>query len=77
MILNSLPDVKSTHEFLTVGQDYKIIRIIGNGVVIQTSKPDLQILIVATRLDGFIEEQKSNNTEWWQQCKILFCTADK
>ena len=46
MILNSLPNVKSVHKFLTVGQDYEIIRTIGNGVVIQTSNPDLQILIL-------------------------------
>lgn len=72
MILNSLPDVKSSHEFLTVGQDYEVIRAIGNGVAIQTSKEDLQILILATRLDGFIEEQKSNNTAWWQQYKDTF-----
>ena len=51
MILNSLPNVKSVHKFLTVGQDYEIIRTIGNGVVIQTSNPDLQILILASRLE--------------------------
>ena len=50
MILNSLPDVKSVHEFLTVGQDYEIIRTVGNGVVIQTSNPDLRIVILSSRL---------------------------
>jgi len=49
MILNSLPDVKSVHKFLTVGQDYEIIRTLGNGIVIQTSNPELQVVILATR----------------------------
>jgi hypothetical protein len=49
MILLSLPDVKSVHKFLTVGQDYEIIRILGNGIVIQTSDPKLQVVILATR----------------------------
>ena len=51
MILNSLPDVKSVHKFLTVGQDYDIIRTVGNGVVIQTSDLNLCIIVLASRFE--------------------------
>jgi hypothetical protein len=47
--LNSLPDCKSVHQFLELGGKYEVLRIIGNGFVIQTSNPDLQVCILQER----------------------------
>jgi len=50
MFLTSLPDCKVFHEHLTKGKSYTVLRTIGNGVVIQTDDPELQIILLASRL---------------------------
>lgn len=47
--LVELPDAKMVHKFLTIGQEYEVIRELGNGYVIQTSDPDLRIVILKSR----------------------------
>lgn len=48
--LNALPDCKAHHQFLEVGkQYYEVLRVIGNGFVIQTSNPELQVVILQER----------------------------
>ena len=47
--LNALPDCKAHHQFLDVGKQYEVLRIVGNGFVIQTSNPELQVVILQER----------------------------
>lgn len=47
--LNALPDCKAHHKFLEVGKQYEVLRIVGNGFVIQTSNPELQVVILQER----------------------------
>jgi hypothetical protein len=49
MILISLPDVEKFHPILTIGKDYPILRMIGNGVVIQPDIGKDKLLILASR----------------------------
>ena len=53
--LNSLPDWKGCHQYLEIGKAYEVLKIVGNGFVIQTSSmdkegnPDQQIVVLQER----------------------------
>lgn len=47
--LVSLPDCKTVHRFLTVGQYYVVVGSMGNGLIVQTSDPYVRLLMLDTR----------------------------
>ena len=53
--LNSLSDVVSVHEFLEVGNLYECLGVVGNGLIIQTSRkdndgnPNLNVVVMKDR----------------------------
>jgi len=49
VILIELPDVKKFHPILTLGKDYEVLRVIGNGVVIQPDSGDDRLLLLTSR----------------------------
>lgn len=49
MILIELPDVKKFHSILTLGKCYEVVRVIGNGVVVQPDSGKDQLLLLAAR----------------------------
>lgn len=51
MKLISLPTAKWSAQLLTLGKDYEIIKILGNGVVIQSDDSEITLWILKERLE--------------------------